>query len=200
MVAKAVEQPERIDGRRLRGIRTHDAIVDSLLDLIAEGDPSPSAQRVAERANVSVRSVYQHYTDVEGLFQEATQRIVARIDSMQLEIEPSWSLDRRVDRFITERSAIAEMLLPFNTAIQLREPFSDTLRQTRRNLESRGRRRVSTIFAKELGKKRGTAKNDTLSALDLLVSMASWDHLRTSGVSQPKARAAIRTGVMALLS
>ena len=68
-----VGEGTKVDGRRARGIRTRDAIVSALIDLIAGGDIAPTAQRIADRAGVSVRSVYQHFTDVEGLYADASQ-------------------------------------------------------------------------------------------------------------------------------
>ena len=50
-----------------RGQRNRDAVVQSFLDLIAEGDLSPTAQKVAERAGVSLRSVFHHFEDMEQL-------------------------------------------------------------------------------------------------------------------------------------
>ena len=66
---------DKVDGRRARGLRTRDAIVSALLELIAEGDIAPTAQRIADRARVSVRSVYQHFVDVEGLYAHGAEKM-----------------------------------------------------------------------------------------------------------------------------
>src|SRR3989304_5263636 len=59
------------DGRSARAARTRDAVVEALLTLIEEGDLRPTAQRVAEHARVSLRSVFQHFRDLESLFAAA---------------------------------------------------------------------------------------------------------------------------------
>jgi TetR/AcrR family transcriptional regulator, regulator of autoinduction and epiphytic fitness len=67
------------DGRLARGERARGAIVDALLALIDRGDLRPSAARVAERAGVSLRSVFQHFSDVESLFAAAASRQAERV-------------------------------------------------------------------------------------------------------------------------
>src|SRR3546814_6231042 len=59
-----------VDGRTLRAMRTREAIFDATFSLIDEGDLRPTAPRVAERAGVSVRSVFQHFDDLESLHAE----------------------------------------------------------------------------------------------------------------------------------
>src|SRR5437870_4843088 len=56
------------DGRTARGQRTRAAVVDALLALLEEGDLRPPAPRIADRAGVSLRSVFQHFADRETLF------------------------------------------------------------------------------------------------------------------------------------
>ena len=55
---------EKLDGRRARSLRTRDAIVTALLDLVASGDVAPTAQRVADQAGASVPSVHPPFAHV----------------------------------------------------------------------------------------------------------------------------------------
>ena len=59
---------EVIDGRRLRSERSRKAIVDSALALIEAGELVPTAQQIAERAGVGIRSFFRHFEDMESLF------------------------------------------------------------------------------------------------------------------------------------
>jgi hypothetical protein len=63
-----------VDGRFARSARTRLAIVDALRALNQAGDVRPTAARVAERAGVSLRTVWQHFDDLESLLLEAGQR------------------------------------------------------------------------------------------------------------------------------
>lgn len=190
----------RVDGRRARGIRTRDAIVSALMDLIAGGDIAPTAQRIADRAGVSVRSVYQHFTDVEGLYADASARTFDWVQSVTKEVDPGWPLKRRIDEFAVTRSATLEMLTPFSRAARLIEPTSAAIRQNRLEMQRWGRDRIARIFAAELDQLEGPARSSLLAAMDTLSSAEAWEHLRTSGHSVKSARQIVRTGIAALLS
>ena len=58
---------EQRDGRTVRAERTRQALVDALLSLLDEGQLQPTAERIAVRAGVSERSVFQHFPDREAL-------------------------------------------------------------------------------------------------------------------------------------
>ena len=64
--------------------RTREAVVEALLSLLDEGELSPTAERVAERAAVSERSVFQHFSDREALFGAAAtgqfERVAPQLD------------------------------------------------------------------------------------------------------------------------
>lgn len=190
----------KVDGRRARGIRTRDAIVSALMDLIAEGDIAPTAQRIADRAGVSVRSVYQHFTDVEGLYADASARTFDWVQSVTKDVDPSWPLKRRIDEFAAGRASILEMLTPFSRAARLIEPTSASIRQNRLAMQRWGRDRIARVFASELHKLEGSARSSMLAALDTMSSAEAWEHLRTSGHSVKSARQIVRTGIAALLS
>ena len=55
--------PDQRDGRTVRAERTRQALVDSLLNLLDEGQLTPTAAEIAARAGVSERSVFQHFPD-----------------------------------------------------------------------------------------------------------------------------------------
>src|SRR5260370_17593368 len=63
-----------VDGRVGRGSRNREAIIDALLACYEAGVLRPSVPDVAARAGVSVRSVHNHFADVEPFPPEAAQR------------------------------------------------------------------------------------------------------------------------------
>jgi len=168
--------------------------------LVAEGDLSPTAQRIADRAGVSVRSVYQHFTDVEGLFLETAARTSAWLAEVAVDIDPTWPLERRVDAFVTERSSVLEGLTPFSRASRLIEPHSEALRQSRLEIEHKGRDELQRVFAPELTAMDPAERPSVLGVLDLLTTWSAWDHLRNSGAGIATARRVMRAGLLALLA
>ncbi|HUA96675.1 MAG TPA: TetR/AcrR family transcriptional regulator [Acidimicrobiales bacterium] len=191
---------EKVDGRRARGIRTRDAIVSALMDLIAGGDIAPTAQRIADRAGVSVRSVYQHFTDVEGLYADASARTFDWVKSATKEVDPRWPLERRIDEYTAIRATTLETMTPFSRAARLIEPTSSAIRKSRLEMQRWGRDRIARIFASELEKLEGSERSSLLAALDTMSSAEAWEHLRTSGHGVKSARQIVRTGMVALLA
>jgi len=58
------------DGRRQRSQRSREKILKSMWELMLEGDMSPSAAAIAERAGVGLRSVFRHFEDLDTLLRE----------------------------------------------------------------------------------------------------------------------------------
>jgi len=190
----------KIDGRRARGLRTRDAIVTALMDLIGAGDVAPTAQRIADRAGVSVRSVYQHFTDVEGLYADASARTFDWVMTMSRDIDPAWDRERRIEEYVASRSAVLEALTPFNRASRLIEPQSEAIRRNRQVMQRQSRERLALAFAPELGRLEGSARANLLNILDLLASWPAWDHLRSTGLSVRTARQVLRSAITTQLS
>ena len=68
-----------VDGRAARAARTRDAIVEATVALVEAGDVRPTAPRIAGRAGVSVRSVFQHFDDLSALYTAVVCLVVERL-------------------------------------------------------------------------------------------------------------------------
>ena len=53
----------QLDGRRRRSERTRQLIVEAYLDLLREHPQIPTAVQIADRAGISVRSVFERFAD-----------------------------------------------------------------------------------------------------------------------------------------
>ena len=69
----------RTDGRNRRAAETRRKIIDAAKAIITESGTAPTVVGVAKRADVSVRSVFQHFGDVESLFVTVMDSIVEEI-------------------------------------------------------------------------------------------------------------------------
>jgi len=105
-----------IDGRLARGERARGAIVDALLGLIDGGDLRPSAARIAARAGVSLRSVFQHFNDVESLFAAAASRQAERLAAHIGAVPDEGPLERRLGAFVRQRAKLLEAIAPVRRA------------------------------------------------------------------------------------
>src|SRR3954454_5900096 len=96
------------DGRAARSVRTRRAIVDALRSLHHEGDLLPTAPRVAERAGVSVRTVWQHFDDIETLLVEAGRRDLEIAMTFVTPIDSNLPLAARIAALVDQRSRMYE--------------------------------------------------------------------------------------------
>jgi AcrR family transcriptional regulator len=178
------------DGRTLRSMRTREAIVDATIGLLEEGDLRPTAPRVADRAGVSVRSVFQHFADLETLHAAVAERLVDRVAVLLVPVPPDGSLDERLDRFVHQRTLLLEAVTPIRRAAAVHGPFSSEITARLRDGQAFLRAELAHTFGPELD----TAGDGevALDALDAALSWATWDHLRSGGRDQDTARAVVR--------
>src|SRR5919107_2057890 len=104
-----IEASNRVDGRSARSERTRRAIVAAHLGLIDEGDLKPTGERIAERAGVSLRTLWTNFKDMETLFAATGELVKERQDGMHRAISPDLPLTERVEEFCRQRVAVLEM-------------------------------------------------------------------------------------------
>src|SRR5260221_13954531 len=115
---------EKVDGRRARGERARALVVDAILDLLQEGDLKPTADRVAERAGVSLRLVFHHFADLEALYAAAADRQLERLRPLIKPIASDGAFGDRLEVFLRQRIRMWEKITPVRRASLLQEPFS----------------------------------------------------------------------------
>jgi TetR/AcrR family transcriptional regulator of autoinduction and epiphytic fitness len=193
--------PDHVDGRLLRSIRTRDKVIDAFLALVAEGDLSPTAQRVAGRAEVSLRTVFHQFEDLETLHRLAGERLRERVAALTEPIDPHLPLADRTAAFARHRVRVLTALHPVASAARLREPASQTLRDNRDALLSAARATLEQVFRTELDSLAEPARARVLTALGLVTSWGAWWQLREEcGLEEAEAEAVMRTGLAALLA
>jgi len=176
------------DGRVLRGERNRAAIVDALLGLLAEGEARPAARLVAERAGVSLRSVFQHFDDMEALYAACVERQLGRVAALVAPIDADLPLGERVRALVDQRARLFERVAPIRRVTLLAAPSSPALQAGLRRSSDELRDQLARVFAPEL---RGRGR-ELLDALDAALSFDAWDHLRrTRGLTAAAVRRAV---------
>ena len=173
-----MDEPARIDGRTARGQRTRAAVVDALLALQEEGDLEPTAQRVAARAGVALRTVFGHFSDMETLWAQAGERELAKIAALADVPSADLPLEERIDRFCASRARVLEAVLPVLRAARLREHASAALRRNREIFAEAGDAEVSTVFATELAPLDEAERAAVLAAFHVVAGGQAWELLR----------------------
>ena len=191
---------ERVDGRVARARRTRRAIVDALLALIEEGDVAPTAPRIAERAGVSLRSIYQHFEDLEALFAASSTRQIQRMQALVAPVDAGLPRAERVAAFTEQRARLLEAITPVRRAALLQEPCSPQLRRSREWVTAMAREEVSRLFRPELDAVGPDERAELLAAIDAVAGWSMWDSLRTSDVAADAARRVMAKTIDALLA
>ncbi|MBV9096695.1 MAG: TetR/AcrR family transcriptional regulator [Frankiaceae bacterium] len=195
----SMQGAEVVDGRLARSARTRRAIVDALRSLHHDGDLLPTAPRVAERAGVSVRTVWQHFDDLEALFVEAGRRDFEIAMTFVTPIDPGAALGARVEALAEQRSRMYEEMAPVWRAARLKAPFSPQIRLNRDRMVRLGRQQLERVFATELAAAASPAV--LLAALEVVTGWAAWESLRTElELDVPAARAAVELTVRSLMT
>lgn len=141
---------QHTDGRVARGERTREAIVAAHTALLQEGVLKPTGQAVADRAEVSVRTLWANFKDMEALLGETTAYWMAADDDLRRLVDPGMPLDERIDTYCAERGRRLEHIAPAARSAALGEPFSPALRRSRHAHITRLRNEIQTVFAPEI--------------------------------------------------
>ncbi|MFZ2063144.1 MAG: TetR/AcrR family transcriptional regulator [Candidatus Binatus sp.] len=190
-----------LDGRFARSARTRHAVVDALLDLLNEGDLSPTAARIAERAGVSLRLVFHHFDDLEAIYSELADRQAERVKPLTVPISVALPLPRRVEEFSAQRGRLLETLSPVRRAAVLMEPFRAALAKRLKHARNQTRAAAIAVFAPELSKLAADERRAATAALDVITSWVAWEQMRRhQGLSETEARGVMATTIRALLA
>jgi AcrR family transcriptional regulator len=169
---------EPIDGRTARAVRTRDAIVDACIALVEEGDLRPTAPKIADRAGVSVRSVFQHFDDLETLFAAVGARVVERLAALVGRIDPDLPLAERVDEFVRQRCRVNEAVSPIRRAALVHAPTSQVINAQFKGGHAYFRDQVAKVFAAEVAAA-GPSGAALVDAVMTVGSWSTWNVLRT---------------------
>ncbi|MFK3979499.1 TetR/AcrR family transcriptional regulator [Micromonospora sp. NPDC050397] len=192
--------PARVDGRTARAERTRAAIVEAHLALISEGDLRPTGERIAERAGVSLRTLWTNFKDMETLFEASGERLLQQQDAAYRPISPELPLAKRVDAYCRQRARLLQLITPSARAAQMREPVSAQLHRNRLKHIDRVRTEVLDLFAVELDQA-GAGRDELVSALVAASMWPAWSMLRDGlGLGVDRARAVMTRTVLALLT
>jgi AcrR family transcriptional regulator len=198
-MATAASAP-RLDGRLARSVRARAAIVQALLDLITGGDLQPSAARIAERAGVSLRSVFQHFRDMESVFAAAADLQTERLLPLFQPIARDAPLARRLDAFVAQRTRVLEIISPTRRAGLLHEPFSREIHTRLTRFRAQKAAIVRGVFAPEIAAKPSSERRRFAAALIATSSWSYWQALREhQGLSPQQAALVVRDTLAALL-
>jgi AcrR family transcriptional regulator len=186
---------EMMDGRRQRSEVSRDRIVRAMLDLISAGDVTPSAEAVACRAGVGLRTVFRHFENMESLYQQINALMSAEIRPMAERPFASSEWKARLAEIIDRRIGIFERIMPFKIAADVHRHRSAFLAAQAAQLVRDQRAALSAVLPDD---KRDDAS--LIEGLDLLLCFDTWRRLRKDQkLTRPHARAVLQRLVGAVI-
>ena len=187
---------ERRDGRALRSERSRQSIVRALFELVGEGILKPTAQQVAERAGVGIRTVFRHFSDMDTLYAEMSARLHQEIRPLTLEPVDAGPIEGRARQLISRRADIFERIAPYKRSADVQRWNSAFLTEDHRSFV-RNLRRDLVRWLPELE----SADPDVASAIELATSFRAWNRLRVDQrLSARRAAQTIELTVLTLLA
>lgn len=188
------------DGRWMRSARTRVAIIDAWIDLIQAGDLAPTAKSVADRARIGLRTVFQHFTDMNALHGAAGEEFISRLAPCATHVRANLPLAERVDLLIADRSRLFEAVTMVRRSCERQEWMSVDVHGVIQRWERAGAQDTARVFANELDGLPDEQRLMQTLAINSVVSWSTWNHLRARCVlSTDDARAVMLRSLSALL-
>lgn len=161
------------DGRRLRSRDSKRKIVSAMLELVREGRIAPTAEEVAQRANVGLRTVFRRFKDMESLYAEMSVAIsekVAPIIDEQLAHEAWWL---NFAQLLERRLRMYEIIMPYRIAADALRFQSNVLHSRHREIVRDERERLVAALPAVILEDRVR-----IEALEAVLSFDMWNQLR----------------------
>ena len=194
-MAQSVLEDAHADGRRRRSQDSRARIVTAMLGLIRSGEVAPGAEHVAERAQVGLRTVFRHFTDMDSLYREMSYVIEGELLQVVATAFKAADWKGRVLELVERRSQAYEKIAPFKHASNVHRHTSRFLSGDHDRLAVESREILKRLLPPD-------AAGDALKfeTLDLLLSFEAWSRLRREqGLTPKKARDVLETGIRRVL-
>ena len=157
--------------------------LDAFIDLVLERGVHPRPEEVAERAEVSIASLYRYFSDLDELRHDAAERVVARFpDKFIIPAIGSGGRQERITSFTASRLALHEALHSLQLLSRTMghdDPYH--VDAARAAMAGQIRRQFDT----ELQKLSPARREDTVAVIAALTSVESWEQFRRSHGRSP---------------
>ncbi len=159
-----------LDGRHERRRQNVEAVVDAIYELWSEDNLKPSAQQIAERSGVSLRSVFRYFDDLDSLVDTAIERHMHETDHHFELLAPVGTLQDRAADYAAHRVRRHYEMRGVSTATRIRAPFQSQLAEVLRHRERQVAAQITLLFEDELADFDDASRDERVAAVEALVS------------------------------
>jgi AcrR family transcriptional regulator len=176
---ESADEESVVDGRRIRSQRSRSAVARALLDLVRETRQMPTMDAVADRANVSRRSVFRHFADTNELIVAATQlqrdEVFARFHSRDISSLPEPELITAVAQRL---GRLWEYISPVRDVARSMRAQNPVIDRMLREDEVTHRNYLNTVFSTSLSLAAEADRELFLRSMVLASSWPTWIGMR----------------------
>lgn len=174
------------DGRRARSRSSRAKIVAAMLDLVANGEVSPSAAQVAEVAGVGLRSVFRHFRDMDALYREMAEAIEGELLPILMRPPEGATWQQRLFDIAARRARMFETIMPYRISANVRRFESAFLMEGyRRQLRLEGEALAAHLPPEVQDDEAGAR------GINVILSFSTWRLLRHDQNLAPEDAAAV---------
>jgi TetR/AcrR family transcriptional regulator, regulator of autoinduction and epiphytic fitness len=193
---------EAVDGRTARRDRNRTAVLDAVLELFAEHNVIPSAEDVARRSGVSLRSVYRYVENTDEL-------ILAAVERRREQVAPLFeiagighgTLEDRIAALVGTRVHAYDEVAPTSRAARARAYSVPILRQQLDEASQQLRDQVAAQLSPELDGLAPSTREGILAAADALCQLETIELYRHQrGYSSDATTAMLTVALLRLLT
>lgn len=201
MTSPSLDAEAPADGRNARRNRNREAVVNALLELCRAGDVHPSAEAIAARAGISVRSLFRYFDDAEALVRTAIARQQQHLGPLYaLDVDPAAPLAERIDRFVAARVRLLDGMGEVGRLARITATRQPLVLAELARIRGTLRRQLTAVFAAELAARPPADRRATVAAADVVTSWESFDLMRNDqGLTRDEAAAAMAAALLRLL-
>jgi AcrR family transcriptional regulator len=197
-----VEPPTvKQDGRHARLERNKTEVVRALLALIRQTGEVPTADVLAERAQVSRRSVFRLFDDRASLLRAASDFMYRELlEKFPFPALSGLPIAKRVVLLVDHLASIYEYVTPIRRVTENAKARDDLVENERGRIQSLYLQQIRTGFL-DVVPKEATISGISLETMQLILSWKAWDYLRHERKhSVDRAKAVVVYGLTVLLS
>ena len=190
-----------VDGRRARRQRGRLAVSEATIDLVFEGKVPPSADQVAERAGVSIASLFRYYETLDELRRETTELYFERHGHLfEVADIGEGTLEQRIGTFVSSRATLYETTEPMCRMVRLRANELSEVNDLLGLIRVARADQIHQHFDAELATLSPARGDDLVAVLVTLTSFESWDQMcHAHGRSHQQVRRAWTTALRQIL-
>lgn len=161
------------DGRKLRSEDSKRRIVSAMLELVRDGKIAPTAEEVAKRAQVGLRTVFRRFRDMESLYAEMAGAIDERIASIidDYTRQDDWRINLK--RMVERRLQVYEIVMPYRVAAEALKFQSTILLTQHMKFVREERQRLLALMPESL-----LSDSVLMEGLEAALSFDMWNQLR----------------------